>query len=296
MTQAGPLVQLHISVTRSAWRLAPAWSVAAGAVAALHLPASAMDGMRVVGAVILGDLVWGMLRRASLVHVAPRVGAGRPAAPYGQPAAPYGQPAAPYGQPASPVGRLLQVLAAADVSWQGAAAGVVLALGGGLLFGWPGLLLSLAALVCAIIGWSVSSQGAGRGRAPAACHAVLDVLLPWLLGIVAAGRLSDAAIPWEAVVIGAALTVLQWGFLRTTGASGTGGALPLFVGMGGVLAVHVGLGWPGAAAVTSVLFAPVAYLYAGGRTGTPVDRRAAWAAPALYLALFVAAYALRQSP
>lgn len=283
MTQAGPLVQLHISVTRSAWRLAPAWSVAAGAVAALHLPASAMDGMRVVGAVILGDLVWGMLRRASLVHEAARVEVGR-------------RPTAPYGQPAAPLSRLVQVLGAADVSWQGAAAGVVLALGGGLLFGWPGLLLSLAALVCAIIGWSVSSQGAGRGRAPAACHAVLDVLLPWLLGIVAAGRLSDAAIPWEAVVIGAALTVLQWGFLRTTGASGTGGALPLFVGMGGVLAVHVGLGWPGAAAVTSVLFAPVAYLYAGGRTGTPVDRRAAWAAPALYLALFVAAYALRQSP
>ncbi len=277
MTEAGPLVQLQISVTRTAWRLAPAWAVLAGAVAVMRLPLGPTDGLRMAGAVVLGDLVWGMLRRGTEVHAA-STGIAR-------------APDAPYGQPAAPLSRLVQTLGTADVSWQSAVAGVALALGGGFLFGWAGLLLSLAALTCILVGWSIASQG----RMPAACHAALDVLLPWVLGIVAADGLGGGAAPWEAMVIGAAFALLQWGYLRTTQGAIAGSPLPLVLGMGCVISVLVALGWPRAAALVAVLFAPVAYWFAGAASDESGGRRAAWAAPALYLALFVAAFALRQS-
>lgn len=277
MTQAGPLIQLQISVTRTAWRLAPAWSVLAGAAAVMRLPVSPIDGLRVVGAVALGDLVWGMLRRATEVHAAHTEIARAPSAPYEQPAA--------------PLGRLVQILRKADVSWQSAVAGVALALGGGLLYGWAGLLLSLVALACILVGWSMASQD----RMPAACHAALDVLLPWMLGMAAAGRLGDGDVPWEALVIGAAFTVLQWGFLRTTQGTAASSPMPLLLGMGGVISVLVALGLPWAVALTAVLLAPVTYWFTGASSDGSGGRRVAWAAPAFHLALFVAAFALRQS-
>lgn len=286
MIQAGPLVELHISVTRAPWRLAPAWSVGAGALAVTGLPVLASDVLRLAAAIVVGDLAWGMLRQYTLL------------APGGAPVDDPRAPLAPYGQPTAPLSRIVAILSGGPEpgegrmrgSWQGAAAGLALSLGGGVLFGWPGVILSLAALGCIVAGWSI----ARRGEVPAACHAALDVLLPWSLGVAACGRLEAGAVPWEAALVGVAFTVLQWGYLRATHARPAGGPWPLVAGMGGVLAVLVGLGWPWAAAVVAVLFAPVAYGWLGRAAGGDgIPAAAPTAGAALWLALFVAAAALR---
>ncbi len=300
MTEAGPLVQLQISLSRAPWRLAPAWAVLAGALAAGRPLDDAALWLRVVAAVVLGDLAWGVLRRYATA--APAAGHASPAL----------AAVLPYAQPDSPASLLVRELSIGGTDWHGAFAGLLLAVGGALLLGLPALVLSFAAIVVTAVAWAL----ARRGDAPAACFALLDVFLPFVLGMLAAGWLAveplTRTVGWQPLLMAAAFTVLQWGALRA-GALRAGelragtlrvGRGPLF-GLGlGVLAVlvaQIGLRVPWAAAVSAVLLAPPLYWFgrdaAGpvGAGGTPAPGAAssAWAAPWLVLALFVAALALR---
>jgi hypothetical protein len=63
LTEVGPLVQLQIAVSRVPWRIAPAWSVLAGSLAVAGSLNDPALWLRVVAAVVLGDLAWGLLRR-----------------------------------------------------------------------------------------------------------------------------------------------------------------------------------------------------------------------------------------
>ena len=61
--EAGPLMQLHLAPSRMLWRIGPAWAVVAGAVAAGVALGDAVSLLRLAAAVILADLIWGILRR-----------------------------------------------------------------------------------------------------------------------------------------------------------------------------------------------------------------------------------------
>lgn len=271
MTEAGPLVQLQISLSRVPWRIAPAWSVLAGALAVgtpLNDPAL---WLRVVAAIVLGDLAWGVLRR-----YVPLRGAG-PGADDGLTAF------LPYAQPDAPVSHLIRELALEGANSHGAFAGIVLVLGGALLLGLPAFALSVVAIIVTVVAWSI----ARRGDLPAAGFALLDVFLPFTLGLLAAGWFAQRPLAWQPLLVAAAFTALHWGALRAAGRGD--GKLTFNLGLGAlaVIAALVGLGMPWAAAVAGVLLAPA--LYWLGRPRATAD----WPAPWSMLALFVAALALR---
>jgi hypothetical protein len=280
LTEAGPLVQLQISLSRVPWRLAPAWSVLAGAFAAGKPLDDPALWLRVVAAIVLGDLAWGVLRRYA---------AASPDQTPGQV-----DVVLPYAQPDSPVSCLVRELSVEGTKWHGAFAGMVLTLGGALLLGLPAFVLSLIAVLVTVIAWAE----ARRGDAPAACFALLDVFLPFVLGMIAAGWGVRSPLAWQPLLVGAAFTVLRWGALRSVSGKRWPG---LALGVLAVLAVLIGLVMPWAAAVAAVLLAPPVYWlgrWPGGPatvSGTAAQRAAssAWAAPWSMLALFVAALALR---
>lgn len=271
MTEAGPLVQLQISLSRVPWRMAPAWAVLAGAFAAGAPLDDSSLWLRVVAAVVLGDLAWGVLRRY-VTPVDASAGAERGLSAL-----------LPYAQPDAPVSHLVRELALEGANWHGAFAGIIFALGGGLLLGLPAFGLSIVAILVTVVAWPI----ARRGDTPAAGFALLDVFLPFALGLLAAGWFVVRPIPWQPLLVAAAFTCLQWGMLRAAARNNGKIALNVGLGVAAVLTVLIGLGMPWAAAVAAVLLAPV--LYWLGNPGSAV----AWAAPWSMLALFVAALALR---
>ena len=285
MTTAGPLVQLQISLSRVPWRIAPAWSVLAGAFAARTPLDDPALWLRVMAAVVLGDLAWGVLRGyVPTAGAVERDGSGLTAV-------------LPYAQPNAPLSHLVRELAVQGVGWHGALAGLVLALGGALLLGLPALALTLVAIAVTVIAWPL----ARRGDTPAACFAILDLLLPFVLGLLAAGWNPHAVLKaWQPLLVAAAFTILQWGVLRTAAGAGSRG-FDLSVGVLVVEATLVVLMMPGAAAIVAVLLAPALYwlsrpdIPVAGSKGTVARdlTSSAWAAPWLMLALFVAAVALR---
>ncbi len=278
MTEAGPLVQLRVSLSRTPLRIAPAWSALAGAIAVAPALGDPALWLRVVAAVVLGDLAWGILRQYAQARP-PAAGEG----------AVFALPL-PYAQPDAPLSRLLGSLTYGGATWHGAVAGAVLALGGGLLLGWPALVLSLLALALT----ALAGPLARRGDSPAGAFAMLDVLLPWTLGMVAAGWDRGAASGWGPLFVAAALTLLQWGVLRAVASERRGASLPLAGGALAVIVALVALAMPGAAALAAVLLAPPLYWLAGRQEGeAPAAARFAWSGPWLMLTLFVAALALR---
>ena len=150
MTEAGPLVQLRISLSRVPLRIAPAWSVLAGALAVASIPGDPGLWLKVVAALILGDLAWGVLRQYAQAHDAAAEAGAAPALPL------------PYSQPDAPLSRLLGGLTSGGATWHGAIAGMVLVLGGGLLLGWQALALSLAAIVVTALAGSLAAGGPPR--------------------------------------------------------------------------------------------------------------------------------------
>jgi hypothetical protein len=275
LTEAGPLVQLQISLSRVPLRIAPAWSVLAGALAVAPALGDPALWLRVVAAVVLGDLAWGILRQYAQSQPA---GATQGAAL-----------ALPYAQPAAPLSRLLGSLTLGGATWHGAVAGVVLALAGGVLLGWPALALSVAAIALTALAGPYSR----RGDLPAGVFATLDVLLPWTLGMLAAGWPNGAQVGWSPLVVAAALTVTQWGALRATHAR-RGAPVAVSAGALALVVALAALRMPGAAALAAVLMAPPLYwLTESGLDEERMRPRIAWAGPWLMLTLFVAALALR---
>ncbi len=286
MTEAGPLVQLQISLSRVPWRLAPAWSVLAGAFAAGKPLDDPAWWLRVVAALVLGDLAWGVLRRYVAASPDRRPTPGRLGA------------VLPYAQPDSPVSAAVRELSLEGTDWHGALAGIILVLGGALLLGVPAFVLSFVAILVTIVAWAL----ARRGDMPAACFALLDVFLPFALGLVAAGWGASSVPAWQPLLVGVAFTILQWGALRSAAPSASRRPwLGLALGSLAVLAALVGLAMPWAAAIAAVLLVPPLYWLGKPRSGpgsnlgtrAQVLASSAWAAPWLMLALFVAALALR---
>ena len=202
---AGPLMQLHLAPSRMLWRIGPAWAVLAGAVAAGVALGNAGSLLRLAAAVVLADLLWGILRR--IVPTSPGTeGTENRAAP-----------SLPYGSSDAPLARLIQMSAAdqqtAPAPWLSWLSGLTLTAVLSLLLGVPALLLSALAVGLMLLARALFRSA----HRPALCLALLDVALPWALG---------AATVWPAVyggaafwsfqtaMLAAAFTVLQWGFYR----------------------------------------------------------------------------------
>jgi hypothetical protein len=246
VVEAGPLVQLHVELSRMLWRIGPAWAVLAGALAARASLSTPDVLLRLATAVVLADLAWGILRK--VISDQPNDAAPATAVPE-----------LPYAQPAAPLARFLHALAAGQgrgqpggrTAWQGPFAGLVLTVALSWLLGGLAPVISAMALGMILLGWAL----ARRGSRPALCLAVLDVALPWFLGAALAWRGQEAGILLLWFWLAASFTVLQWGVhrARLSGGQRMGG---VWLGQMVALAVLLGLQQPWAMAVTAVLFAP----------------------------------------
>ncbi len=236
---AEPLFGLRLSVSRYPWRIGPAWAVIAGALAAGAPLSNGTALLRLLGAVLLADAVWGGLWAMMAL------GAGRP-----QPEENWGLP---YAQSSAPLVRLSRRLSelASGTGCHELLAGTVLALGLAALFGWVALLLAVLVLVCA--GWA--QLVCERGRHPALPHALLAVGLPWALGLVLAGPLNWLGSGAGPLALGLAFTVLEWGAQRAR-LPGPAAGLGIWLGQAAVLAVLAATRLPWAVCIAAALFLP----------------------------------------
>jgi hypothetical protein len=263
----GPLVQLHLAPSRMLWRIGPAWAVVAGAVAAGAARGSAASLLRLAAAVILGDLLWGILRQII------------PAMPGTEGTANLMVPSLPYGHGDAPLARFMQTIAlgqhASTTPWLSWLGGLTLTAVLSLLLGAPVLLLS--ALVVGLI--LLTRALFRRGRWPALCLAILDVALPWILG---------AALVWPGVagevwswlvqvaMLAAAFTVLQWGLYRARFSAGRR-LVGLWLGQTLLLGMLIVLRQPWGVAVAALLLAPPAWWLARrGEAETALVRGLPW--------------------
>lgn len=285
----GPLVDVRLSVDRSIWRLGPAWAVVAGALASGLPLTTTMPVFRLVAAVVLADSAWGLLWR---VAAAPprRGGAEAPS-----------HRAMPYAWPGSPLARTVQYLRGMETgpgsAFHWLAGGLSLTLALSLLLGAGALALSLVAAGIALAAW-VRLQQNSR---PAFCFAILNLGLPWVLGMylaqIGSGMLVAHAQPGVLVVAGG-FFLLQWGILR--GHSPGRRRFVLWVGQLVTLLAPIALKLPIGAAALAVLSAPplVAQLAPRSRAttedGNARDLAAiSWSAPWWWASMLVAALAVR---
>jgi hypothetical protein len=278
LIEAGPLVQLQISLSRIPWRIAPAWSVLAGALAVAPSEPEPALALRVVAALVLGDMTWGLLRR------------------YKSPGGDINQAGEvqrvhlPYSQDYAPLSRGVGALALSGVRWQDALAGSLLALGGALLIGASAVVLSVLALFVT----AAARPSMRRGETPAASFALLDVPLPWLLGMLAAGWTYVDFSRWQPLLVAIAFGVLEWSLLRVAIVGSVRRSVEVGFGVLVVLCVLVALGMPWATATVAVLLAPPMYwLSSSGSEHDSIAARSVRAGPWMLVALLIAARALR---
>lgn len=200
---AGPLIGLRVFLEPQIWRIAPVWAVLAGALAS---GAPLLDGaaiLRLLGAAILADSLWGMLWRLT---------AGGEGA---LSAAPVLARHLPYYQAQSPAGRTLRLIRymIADAGWYE----LIVALGSAailsLLLGWAALGLTVLAWAVTLWAWLLTQAG----RRPAGCDALLNVGLPWLLGwalMSNVGAALNTRVEWSGPILAVAFTLMQWGVWR----------------------------------------------------------------------------------
>ncbi|MGC8780847.1 MAG: hypothetical protein ACP5UQ_08290 [Anaerolineae bacterium] len=200
---AGPLIGLRVFLGPHIWRIAPAWAMLAGALTSGAAPLAGTAPLRLLGAAILADSLWGMLWRLT---------AGGEGA---LSAVPVMARHVPYYHAQSPAGRTLRLIRymIADAGWHE----LVVALGSAavlsLLLGWPALALTALAWAITLWAWLLTQA---RSR-PAGCDALLNVGLPWLLGWALMGNpesLLSAPAGWSGPILGAAFVLMQWGAQR----------------------------------------------------------------------------------
>ncbi len=282
---SGPIVHLRLSVTRSPWRISPAWSVLAGAIAggAAYLEGSAL--LRLFAMVLLAELAWGALWRLSSKGASPRaVGAGKVLLPYAMPGA--------------PITRLNDALiertddGAIRSGWHDLAIGLILSGALSLLLGQIALVLSLLAVGVSLAAWLL----ARRGGAAALPLAILAVGLPWLLGASAGSRAPAELLQLESwsYLLAVVFTVLQWGVLRVEAAHTRTGLL--WVGQALALGASVGMGAPWLTILMAALLL-VPTLRVTGRLGSHalMDARLRYSAPWWWAAMMLSAFAMRLS-
>ena len=203
--EVGSLVQLRIASGRMLWRIGPAWAVVAGALTS-GAPLLATDALlRLAAAIVLADLLWGILRRVV------------PDKPASNGTTFRWSSSLPYGRSDAPLARLLQIVGTGEqtaaVPWLGWVGGLFFALALSLLLGGPVFLLTLFVVGLVFLARALVE----RRRGPALCLALLDVGIPWLLGAaVVKPDAGDVTQLWlgQAILLAAAFTVLQWGVYR----------------------------------------------------------------------------------
>lgn len=276
---AGPLIGLRVWIGPEIWRIGPAWAVLAGALASGAALLADTTPLRLVGAILLADSVWGVLWR--MTSLPPAAGGERPAETLNL----------PYYREASPAGRIVRLLhwLTAGAGWPELLASFVLATVLGLLLGPSALLLTVMAWAVALWGWLLMQSG----RQPAACDALLNVGAPWLLGLAVAEPATlpalwrtvagEAALPGElarlsaGVLLGLAFTVQGWGSRRAFLSHGRR-SIGLWLGQAAILAVLIGLQQTQALVVVALLLLPPAWLLwqAGDDLRAALARSGAW--------------------
>jgi hypothetical protein len=256
----GSVLDLRLGFRGSPWRLGPAWAVLAGALA-VNAPIS--DGsslLRLGGAILLADAVWGALwippaLRSDQVPVQ----SGRSHLPYATSVSPMSKSVAALseGNPA----------AGGDAGWYGIAIGLVLAAIVSLLLGGSAVVLSILAILAAV-GVRILKK---RGLSHALMVALLSVGLPWALGVSLRQPTSDFG-GWSRVeaplAVGAAYTILAWAIVRAQLADAQLRTWPLWVAQTILVAILVLIGQPLAAAMFGCL-ALVPSLWLSKPTGCP---------------------------
>jgi len=233
---SGPLFGLHVVVSRRFLRIGPAWAVAGGALAVGAPLTSGSALLRVLGAVILADALWGGLW--SLMATGP-IRMERQES-WGLP---YLQDSAPLMQ----MSRWLSSLASGTGCHELLAA-VILAVGLALLLGGAAVVLTVLALLCVL--WA--QLLAERRLRPSLAYALLAVGLPWALGASLGGPGESLAGP---LALGAAFVILEWGAqrLRWPVPAASWG---VWAGQASILAVLVVLRLPWVVPLATALFLP----------------------------------------
>lgn len=243
---SGPLVRMRLSLSRTLWRIGPAWSVLAGALVFGWAPTSAAAFLQLAAAVVLGDLAWGSLRQ--IVPLG-STGLGSPGA---------SPLILPYARPEASLARVLNRLASnselsAASAWQPLVASLVLVAALSLLLGPAALALSSGVVLLVALAWLLV---ANRRRYPALCLAMLDVTAPWLLGMSWAGLggLASRTAPGPFMLM-AGFTLLQWGVYRAR-QSDEASRIGLWAGQAAVLVALIATRQAAACAIVAVLFVP----------------------------------------
>jgi hypothetical protein len=279
---AGPLIGLSVSVSPGVWRIGPVWAVLAGALASGAPLLGDAVPLRLVGAAILADSVWGVLWRLTAADDTERLN----------------QPAEddhlPYFQPQSPAGRALGMLhdIAPGASWGELMAALVLTGVLGLLLGASALVLSAVAYVVILWAWAL----ARAGKQPAGCDALLNVGLPWLLGL----ALARDALQWSGgvpllpgVMMGIAFTTLQWGARRAYLSHGIR-MFAVWLGQAAVVVALIGLDQPWALVLVVAALLPSAmWLWRSGAMAMEVEGALWQSGPWWLAAMLLSAVALR---
>jgi hypothetical protein len=254
----GPLTDIHLSLRHHPWRLSPAWSVLAGAIAAGAPLMSGASLLRILAAIMLAELAWGAFFRLGLVGPgAASGGIGRRFLPYTVP----GAPAARLG--AQLAGRAMD--GSPRPGWYDVGAASVLALVLSLLLGTSALVLSAMALAFGLLSWMVAQ----RRAVPAFLLSVLGVGLPWMLGASLAygGESLGEPVNRLALLALAAFILLQWG-ITSLAAGDHGGIRMIWSGQTAILltAVLIQAPWL-VAALAGLLLMPTLRLNGAGRRG-----------------------------
>jgi len=274
----GPLIGLRVSLSRSVWRIGPAWAVLAGALASGAPLWGGAALLRLVTAVGLADGAWGAVWWLTAAGAA---GSHRE-----QGVTSF----LPYAQPDAPLAHLahgLRRMVSPGAHWHELLAGLALMTVLSILLGRPALILSPVALLVILWGWVLVQ----RDLRPCLCYALLNIGLPWVLGTLLAGPGTLSALSGRQIQglwLAAAFTILQWGVQRAQLVQRSR-ARGVWLGGVALIAVLIGLQQPGVLAVVAGLLLPPAWWLlevrraAGDRTGV-LARCAPWWWGAMLLA------------
>jgi len=280
---AGPLIGLGVSVGPGVWRIGPAWAVLAGALASGAPLLGDAVPLRLVGAAILADSAWGVLWRLTATDDTDR--ANQLAE----------DDHLPYFQPQSPAGRAIGMLRdiAPGASWRELTTALALTGVLSLLLGVPALVLSVVAYAVILWAWALGRAG----KQPAVCDALLNVGLPWLLGLVLArdavqwGGAAPVVLP--GVMMGIAFTTLQWGTRRAYLSNGSR-MFAVWLGQAAVLLALIGVGQLWVLVLAAALLLPPAmWLWRSRAVATGVERALRQSGPWWLAAMLLSAVALR---
>jgi hypothetical protein len=250
----GPLIGLRVSASRYLWRPGPAWAVLAGAIASGAPLLSGEALLRVFGLVLLADSAWGAVW-------APIIGADPSVSPAAMPRRETTSWPLPYMQPGAPADQMRGMTSGAR--WHDLFVAALLTGGLAVLLGLPALIISVAALGVTLWALFVAQWEAQ----PALPRALLNVGLPWLLGLTLAYGtpagsvgLPVVGLPAAALLLGAAFTLLEWGAQRA-GGSHDSRARGVWMGQAAVLLVLIGLRLPWTTAVAAALLLPPSWFW-----------------------------------